>query len=108
MLQRRKGGRPSRAEFTCSVVFFVAPTDQVISQRQVGGSKMPLGALRTCLFAMAAAMIFATSARAVQWVGKFDPLSVLGSGLFQYGDDSSCGTDGLHGFSALCDPVILS
>ena len=69
---------------------------------------MILGALRAVLFACIAAMMFTSPASAVQWVGKFDPLSVLGQGLFQYSDDPSCGTDGIHFFSALCDPVILA
>ena len=69
---------------------------------------MILGALRAVVFACIASMMAAGPASAVQWVGRFDPLSVLGQGLFQYSDVASCGTDGFHAFSPLCDPVILA
>ena len=47
---------------------------------------MILGALRALVFASVASMLFVAPASAVQWIGKFDPLSVLGQGGDQNAD----------------------
>jgi hypothetical protein len=80
------------------------------SQQAFGGFMKSswMAAVRTGLFALATTAYFASPANAVQWIGHFDPLSVIGDGLFQYGNDPSCGTDGFHTFTALCSPQILS
>jgi hypothetical protein len=68
-------------------------------------------ALRTVLFALAAGLLLSTPASATRWVGTFDPISVFGTGTFQWNDDLNCNTPGRH-FATdddpPCDPLIIA